>query len=321
MTSLIYNTGTVSVSAGSAVVTGNMTGWAVALVTGGLFSCAGISIPIASVESDTSLTLAYPWTGADATGAAYAIARDTSEATRAAWTNDRLATIIQRLSLVGIHPDGSGTIAERDALDPVPAVGYLWLYAEAGNDLAIYRKTASGWDGPFDVRGDVGGTGGSGPAATIAVGDVTTVAPGDPATVTNSGTSSAAVFNFEIPQGAKGDLGPVGPAYESYAVSIYKADGIGAGGYYADRRANANSVQDTVYAEVIDGDVGVEIDLYLEVGGAMVYGPVTVAPGAPVTATGLAIPVAQAASVNWVVASVIGGAVRDLFAKSYGAHA
>ncbi|MFC3206892.1 hypothetical protein [Aquamicrobium soli] len=156
MTSLIYNTGTVSVSAGSAIVTGNLTGWAVALVTGGLFSCGGISIPILSVESDTSLTLAYPWTGVDATGAAYAIARDTSEATRAAWTNDRLATIIQRLSLVGIHPDGSGTIAERDALDPVPAVGYLWLYAEAGHDLSIYRKTASGWDGPFDVRGATG---------------------------------------------------------------------------------------------------------------------------------------------------------------------
>lgn len=324
MTSLIYNTGTVSVSVGSAVVEGNLTGWAVALVTGGMFSLGGMSIPILSVESDTGLTLAYPWTGGDMTGAAYAIARDTSEAVRAAWTNDRLATIIQRLSLVGIHPDGSGTIVERDALDPVPAAGYLWLYAEAGHDFAFYRKTASGWEGPFEVRGGMGGTGGSGPAATIAVGDVDTVAPGDPATVTNSGTSSSAIFDFEIPQGAKGDkgdIGPVGPAYESYAVSIYKADGIATGGYYADRRANADSVQDTVYAEILDGDVGSEVDLYLEVGGVMAYGPVTVALGAPVTATGLAIAIAQAASVNWVVASVIGGAVRDLYAKSYGAHA
>jgi len=159
MTSLIYNTGTVSVEYGSAIVEGNLTGWAVALVSDGLFSCAGVSIPIASVESDTSLTLAYPWPGADASGKPYAIARDTSEATRAAWTNDRLATIIQRLSLVGIHPDGSGTLAERDALDPVPSAGYLWLYAEAGHDFAFYRKTASEWDGPFAVRGGDGDDG------------------------------------------------------------------------------------------------------------------------------------------------------------------
>src|SRR5690606_36497673 len=99
MTSLIYNTGTVSVTHGSAVVTGNLTGWAVALVTGGILSVDGLSVPIASVESDTSLTLAYGWPGADAAGKEYAIARDTSEAVRAAWTNDRLATIIQRLSL------------------------------------------------------------------------------------------------------------------------------------------------------------------------------------------------------------------------------
>ena len=47
-----------------------------------------------------------------------------------------------------------------------------------------------------------------GDAATIAVGTVTTVNPGDPAVVTNVGTSDAAVFNFEIPQGAAG-LGDV----------------------------------------------------------------------------------------------------------------
>lgn len=164
MTSLIYSTGTVSVTNGSATVTGNLTGWAVALVTGGLFSCAGISIPILSVESDTRLTLAYAWPGATASGNGYAIARDTSEAVRAAWTNDRLAEIIKRLSLVGVHPDGAGTITERDALDPTPSTGFIWLYVESGYDLAIYRKTDSGWDGPFAVRGGKGDTGETGPA-------------------------------------------------------------------------------------------------------------------------------------------------------------
>ncbi|KQZ81867.1 hypothetical protein ASD64_08900 [Mesorhizobium sp. Root157] len=162
MTSLIYNTGTVTVTNGSTTVTGALTGWAVALVTGGILSVDGLAVPIASVESDTSLTLAYGWPGTGGSGKAYAIARDTSEAVRAAWTNDRLATIIQRLSLVGIHPDGSGTLTERDALSPTPATGFIWLYAEAGNDLAIYRKSASGWDGPYQVAGDTGAQGPAG---------------------------------------------------------------------------------------------------------------------------------------------------------------
>ena len=41
----------------------------------------------------------------------------------------------------------------------------------------------------------------SGPAATIAVGDVNDVVYGNPPTVTNSGNTSAAVFDFEIPAG------------------------------------------------------------------------------------------------------------------------
>jgi len=40
----------------------------------------------------------------------------------------------------------------------------------------------------------------AGTAATIAVGTTTSLAPGSPATVTNVGTSTAAVFNFGIPQ-------------------------------------------------------------------------------------------------------------------------
>jgi hypothetical protein len=47
-----------------------------------------------------------------------------------------------------------------------------------------------------------------GPAATIEVGDVTTVGPDDPATVVNSGSVSAAVLDFEIPRGEDGPAGP-----------------------------------------------------------------------------------------------------------------
>ena len=54
------------------------------------------------------------------------------------------------------------------------------------------------------------GGGGDGTAATIAVGTTTTGNPGTDATVTNVGTSSAAIFNFTIPRGAVGATGPTG---------------------------------------------------------------------------------------------------------------
>lgn len=78
---------------------------------------------------------------------------------------------------------------------------------------------ATGVPGPQGLPGD---------AATIAVGTTSTLTPGTPATVTNSGTSSAAVFNFGIPQGQQGQqgiqgiqgpVGPQGPAGVLYATS------------------------------------------------------------------------------------------------------
>jgi hypothetical protein len=55
--------------------------------------------------------------------------------------------------------------------------------------------------------GSDGADGSDGAAATITIGTVTTVAPGQPATVTNSGTSAAAVLDFEIPEGEPGENG------------------------------------------------------------------------------------------------------------------
>ena len=54
-----------------------------------------------------------------------------------------------------------------------------------------------------------------GPAATITVGNTTTLAPGSSATVENTGTNFAAVLDFGIPRGndgADGAQGPAGPA-------------------------------------------------------------------------------------------------------------
>jgi hypothetical protein len=55
-----------------------------------------------------------------------------------------------------------------------------------------------------------GPPGTNGTSATIAVGTVTSVLPGLPATVTNVGTSSAAIFDFGIPEGSSGSSGAPG---------------------------------------------------------------------------------------------------------------
>ena len=62
--------------------------------------------------------------------------------------------------------------------------------------------------GDTGAQGPQGNQGNAGAAATIAAGTTTTGAPGTNASVVNSGTSSAAVFDFTIP---RGDVGPQGP--------------------------------------------------------------------------------------------------------------
>ena len=59
--------------------------------------------------------------------------------------------------------------------------------------------------GPQGDTGATGATGAQGEAATIAVGNVTTVPYGQNARVVNSGTAEEAVFDFVIPQGRPGE--------------------------------------------------------------------------------------------------------------------
>jgi hypothetical protein len=96
--------------------------------------------------------------------------------------------------------------------DPVP-VG-----APAGSqpgDGVVYDGT--GWSNVGSIQGPKGEKGDDGLSATAAVGTTTTLAAGAQATVTNVGTSAAAVFNFGIPQGAKGDKGDNGENFEVYS--------------------------------------------------------------------------------------------------------
>lgn len=79
------------------------------------------------------------------------------------------------------------------------------------SSAAVFNFTIPrGNKGDKGDKGDTGATGANGASATITAGATTTLPAGSSATVTNSGTSSAAVFNFGIPKGDKGDKGDPG---------------------------------------------------------------------------------------------------------------
>lgn len=89
------------------------------------------------------------------------------------------------------------------------------------------EKGATGAQGQKGEKGDKGDTGA---AATITVGSTTTTNPGTNATVTNSGTTSAAVLNFGIPRGATGSV-------KSEVVSELPETGEGDTFYLVNREA------------------------------------------------------------------------------------
>jgi len=69
-----YNTGTATVANGGTVVTGQGTQWTSSIRANDIFGThKGDGVRILSVESNTSLTLAYPWQGDAQTAAAYEI--------------------------------------------------------------------------------------------------------------------------------------------------------------------------------------------------------------------------------------------------------
>lgn len=70
-------------------------------------------------------------------------------------------------------------------------------------------KGDTGLTGPQGPQGERGDTGATGPAGTVTPGNVTTLDPGDEATVVNVGSPEHAVLNFGIPQGEKGEAATI----------------------------------------------------------------------------------------------------------------
>lgn len=98
-------------------------------------------------------------------------------------------------------------------IGPEGNAGEMWIgnvTTGAPGSAASVVNTGTPWVAVYDIsipRGDPGGKGDkgdTGTGATVAIGTVTTGAAGSSASVTNIGTSSAAVLNITIPRGNTG---------------------------------------------------------------------------------------------------------------------
>lgn len=115
-------------------------------------------------------------------------------------------------------PASGAMIGEVRGITSTPPELFMWMGAGAGW-VSLGGSGGSGSVGPQGPAGPAGA------AATVSVGTVSTGAPGSSATVTNAGTSSAAVFNFAIPRGDVGATGATGPAGPQGATGAAGATG------------------------------------------------------------------------------------------------
>lgn len=115
-------------------------------------------------------------------------------------------TFVITTNTVGFY--NNATVHSGDETDPTPSE-YMQMINAAKEAQKIAQSVRDDADsGKFNgAPGKDGASGKDGKAATIAVGSVTTGEAGSAASVVNSGTESAAVLDFVIPQGAKGEQG------------------------------------------------------------------------------------------------------------------
>ena len=151
-----YKTGTASVTNGSATVTGSGTLWLANVSAGDSFTIAGTGVlyDVASVSSDTSLSLSTPYTGVSATEVVYTIARDftspdnfpelsvgdietpviLTRAIRKIQQRFNLAGDAALIAAAGIYPNVSQGLSS--------TVEGEYFFVTGGEDLILYINTA-----------------------------------------------------------------------------------------------------------------------------------------------------------------------------------
>lgn len=118
--------------------------------------------------------------------------------TRTAEALALLGVLAERLCAWELTAYGGDPATEADWAHPLSVVQFDAPLRQRADSLGGDPTEAPA----VDLRGPPGTNGTS---ATVAIGETTTLPAGSPATVDNVGTSSAAVLNFGIPQGALSD--------------------------------------------------------------------------------------------------------------------
>jgi len=146
-----YSAGSISVDPGSSTVTGAGTLWATPIVAGDALEAAGLSVRIADVPGDGTLTLAYPWPGGPLSGAAYIIAYTSPTRLSSTWLAERARELIERQRVldagVAIY---SALVVGLNAPPSTPAADDLYVVGTAptgawsgyAGHLAIWSGTA-----------------------------------------------------------------------------------------------------------------------------------------------------------------------------------
>lgn len=175
--SLTSNSGTISIADGSTAVTGVDTAFDMLRVEGGFLICEAGYGAIASVESDTALTLEAPLVvpadsgGGAVTDGTYLIYRGSSNAADAVRVYDQLTLFRQLVeqitvsSLTRVSAFGED-LAGRDAYDDewldIDGNQFVYAYVDGNGNPVYYAKlsdTNADWSAPFTFTGPAGANG------------------------------------------------------------------------------------------------------------------------------------------------------------------
>lgn len=153
-------------------------------------------------------------------GSSYATSEVVWDAEQAETYMNTTKDLSENVNVFVPHIDSSGILtwtnkAGLDNPSPITIKGIKGDPGEKGEPGQRGEQGAQGIQGPRGIQGEQGERGvqglqgPAGNAATITIGNVTTSAPGTSASVTNRGTSSAAVLDFVLPKGKDGADGGV----------------------------------------------------------------------------------------------------------------
>lgn len=218
-----YNSGTATVAVGDTAVTGQNSFWLDAVKPGDLFGThRGIGVRIAAVNSDTSLTLAYPWPHLAQAAAPYEV-QIIPDAGRSIEAIRRL--LAQLSDGLWLNPDAYGTLAERANYNTAKK-GFRFMRIDV-TPFQVSVKSAdasgawSGWTSLVGPKGDNGANGISPPGTFY---DVAFEAAGRPA----AGEEFSALFarSVAFPSALGGSVGRVNvaPTGSAAVFSIRKND-------------------------------------------------------------------------------------------------